>query len=260
LNKKGLTLVGSIMLIVVASIVIIGVTTFVIQSLSTVNTKQINTRCLYLAQAGIQNALYDYRFRAISQEGYFTLGTVNVNAENYFLLEATEADLLMVDTSQVRLSGKKKKKLDNFFLKNAAESPALIIDRMIVSWEGADMRKLKAIRLDRDRVWRNKGARSPVDADIKDFTLQASAPPILYPDNSLEFDRDMSRAKIEIVFVMFNGSRKKMVMYDNGVQQNYFNFSIRATGKVVNANGYRTLQAEYNALEGKVVHYTEVVN
>src|SRR3989344_5067006 len=72
-NNKGLTLATSIILLVFASTAVLSVTTFIIQRLSQAEMKHARTKAIYLAQAGIHNAIYFYRLN-----GYFTLGQTNL--------------------------------------------------------------------------------------------------------------------------------------------------------------------------------------
>lgn len=105
MNKKGITLITSIMLIVFASIAVVGTTVFIVQRLSLNEINLLRAKTLYLAQAGINGAVFSYRFRDLSGNGYFPLGQYNIDANNYFVLGADAADLLMVDTSNSQVGG-----------------------------------------------------------------------------------------------------------------------------------------------------------
>lgn len=105
LDKKGITLAASIILILFVSVSVLSVTTFIVQRFSQTRSKSISSRALYLAQAGIHNALYDFRYNDSLGTGYFLLGQTDVDAANYFIVGGTDADLLMVDTSLAYLGG-----------------------------------------------------------------------------------------------------------------------------------------------------------
>lgn len=100
-NNKGLTLATSIILIVFASTAVLSVTTFIIERLSQAEMKHAGTKALYLARAGINQALYSYR--TTGADAYFTPGTTII-PEGSFTLGGTtssgfDSDLLMVDTN-----------------------------------------------------------------------------------------------------------------------------------------------------------------
>lgn len=104
-HKRGVTLVTSVILIVFASGSVLSTTTFIVQRFSQNRAKLRRTQSLYLAQAGVHNAIYNFRFNAQAGNGYFSLGQTNVDTENYFVVGGTDADMLMVDTSQSYLGG-----------------------------------------------------------------------------------------------------------------------------------------------------------
>lgn len=103
--ERGITLVTSVILIVFASICVLSTTTFIVQRFSQNRVKLSRTRSLYLAQAGVHKALYDFRYNDTLGTGYFTLGRTDIDSENYFVVGGTDADLLMVDTSNAYLGG-----------------------------------------------------------------------------------------------------------------------------------------------------------
>ena len=97
LNKRGITLAVTVMLIVFTSIAVSGITIFIVQRLTQIEMKQFNARTLYLAQSGVHNAIYNYRFEDLTGDGYFSLGQTNIDVNNYFVVGGTAADMLMVD-------------------------------------------------------------------------------------------------------------------------------------------------------------------
>ncbi len=104
-DQRGITLAASIILILFVSVSVLSVTTFIVQRFSQTRSKSISSRALYLAQAGIHNALYNFRYNDSLGTGYFPLGQTDVDAANYFVVGGTAADLLMVDTSLAYLGG-----------------------------------------------------------------------------------------------------------------------------------------------------------
>lgn len=250
MNRKGIALIASIMLIVFASIAVLGVTTFIIQRLNLFEAKRINTSSIYLAQAGINQAVYKYRFNDIAANGYFSLGKTNIDADNFFVLGGSDSDFLMVKTSTSDLQNPNKTDLINLTLQNAVNSRNIVIDRMVVTWDKP--RNLRIIRINNSNVW-NGDASSPVNANITNFTLNTT--PTIYSINYLRFSGNMSGANISIQFIMTDGSTKTVAVYP---ASNKYLFTVKSTGKTVDSNIYRTIQADYNALTSKITDYEEI--
>lgn len=101
MQKKGITLVASIILIIFATITVLAVNTFVVQRLLQGESKRAGAGALSLAQAGVQKALYDFRLNAQTGNGYFSLGQTNIDADHYFVLGGVTSDVdwLWVDAS-----------------------------------------------------------------------------------------------------------------------------------------------------------------
>ena len=260
-DKRGMTLVASIMLIVFVSIAVLGVTTFIIQRLSQNETNLIKTASINLAQAGIHQALYDYRFHDIGlPNGYFTLGQTNIPGTNYyFVIGGTPVDLLMVNTSASIFTGGDT--LNNVILQNATNSQPIILDRMVVSWNvTTPLRRLRRIRVNLPpppgtwtTVWTGN-ALSPVNANITNVTLSNITPINTYPIR-LIFNSSGGINDVDINFVMIGLSQKSVDVY---VASPQFNFTVKATGKTTSSNIYRTIQAEYNAATSRIIDYEEI--
>lgn len=250
IGKKGITLIASIMLIVFASVAVLGVTTFIIQRLNLFEAKRIHLNSIYLAEAGINQAVYKFRFNDLATNGYFSLGKTNVDTGNFFVLGASDSDLLMVNTSVSNLQTPNNRDLINLTIQNSTNSRSITIDRMAVTWNNS--RKLKVIRINNSNVW-NGNSSSPVNANITNFTLNAA--PSIYSVNYLRFNDDMSEAVINIKFIMSDGSNKTVTVYP---ASNRYLFTIKSTGKSTDSNIYRTIQADYNVLTSKIEDYHEV--
>jgi hypothetical protein len=247
------------MLIVFAGITILSATTFIIQRLLLNEANRVRTRCIYLAQAGIHNAIYWYRFNALSTNGYFSLGPTAIDSANSFVLGATAGDLLMVNNANSSLgplSGPPPKRfssLSGLTMQNAADTDTVTIERMIVTWDNT--RDLQEIWIDSSMVWQGR-EQSPANCDITDFTLDAAAS--IYDIDSLKFDRDMSAATVNLGFVMSDGTSKNLTVYQAGQVLGDYCFRVKATGKTTGSNIYRSIQAEYNALSAKITDYREI--
>ena len=104
-SRSGFILLGVILLTVFASIVVGGITVFVVQRLAWSHVQQIQLADFYLAQAGIHQALYDFRDHDLSGPGYVSTGQTMLSGDQSFVIQGTDADFLMVDISQTELGG-----------------------------------------------------------------------------------------------------------------------------------------------------------
>lgn len=155
----------------------------------------------------------------------------------------------MVNTSTAALSNKNLD-LINLRIQNATNSKTITIDRMIVTWNNS--RTLEVIRINNKNVWTGNLA-SPADTNITNFTLNTT--PTIYSINYLSFSGSMTGATISIQFIMIDGTSKTLTVYP--ASQNY-SFTVKSTGKTTSANIYRTIEADYNALTGKITRYDEI--
>jgi hypothetical protein len=134
-KNKGIALVAAIMLIVFISIVVLGLTTFIVQWFSQLNADQINSKCLYLAQAGIQDAIYKVRSTYLNPSttyGTYTTGLSTVDTGETYRRGGAAADFLMVNTVTSTLSSAT---ISDARYQKATSSalPAMTIDRMIIT-------------------------------------------------------------------------------------------------------------------------------
>ncbi|MFA5260843.1 MAG: hypothetical protein WC450_06415 [Candidatus Omnitrophota bacterium] len=95
----------TVLLIIVASVSIYGITVFIVERLAASPTRAAHLETVYLAQAGIHQALYDFRSHDLAGGGYFSLGQTDVDSSRFFVIGGNQSDLLLVDTSQVFLGG-----------------------------------------------------------------------------------------------------------------------------------------------------------
>lgn len=239
------------MFIIFTSLAVLGVTTFIVQALSRSPVILTQTMSTYLAQAGIHYAIYQYRFG-----GSFPSGQVNIDANNYFVLNVSGGATLSVDASVSSLADNGKDIVD-VTIKNNSTTQSIIIDWMIVTWTGVSGRELRQIRIGQDTVFQSAhGESSPADADISDFTL---SPNTTYPINRLRFDGDMTGATVTVNFVMKDGSTTGDVqVYPANSSSSGGSYTILSTGKTTGSSIYRTIQAVYNSSTGKITGYGEI--
>lgn len=248
--SQGMALIAMVMLIVFVAIAVLGVSTFIIEGLRHAEARRQNVASAFLAQAGIHGSLYYFRFRDQSGNGYFTKGQTNIDAQNFFYVDATDADTLMVRTNQAAL-GNSDRDVTGLRIQNATNSNTITIDRIVVTWDNASL--LQQIRINGTNYWTGSAA-SPVNADLSpNFTLNTT--PTLYQINRLRFSAAMSGATITLQFIMTDGTTRTLTAYpasDNN------NFTVKAMGKTTLSNLYRTVRADYNALTGKIFDYEEI--
>jgi len=249
-NKNGMVLAAAVMLIIVAAVVVLGVTTFVVERLRQLEANQQETEAVYLAQAGIEAAVYNYRFRRQTGNGYFTLGQNFLEANRYYVLGGSDADLVMVDTSAAILSSNNRT-LSGLVMQNATNTRALTLDRMTVTWNNS--RRLSRIRINNGTVWSGNAA-SGVNALIRPQAVMDAVPT---QDNidELRFSGSMVGATVDVRFIMTDGSFKDVRVYP---ASNNFNFTVSATGQRTGSTIYRTARAVYNALTSKIIQHEDI--
>lgn len=237
------------MLIIFASIAVLGVTVFISEMLSRSSVIRTQSKCIYLAQAGIHNALFWFKEHDRTANGYFTLGRTNVDSQNFFVLGATAADLLMVNTSNSSIGGTGRRDLLGLRIQNATNSNTITIDRMIITWNNS--RILNQILINGSTVF-SGNLTSPANANITNFTLNTT--PTIYNINRVRFSGDMRGTTISIEFVMTDSSTRTLTVFP---ASNNYNFTLKSTGKTTSSNIYRTIKADYNALTSKIIDYDE---
>lgn len=240
------------MLIIFSSIVVLGITTFIVQRLLQHDTNLRMTRCIYLAQAGIHKAIYDYRVN-----GEVALGQENIDSDNYFVIGGSEGNLLIIDADNwywgptAGPKGKRYRQLLGVQIQNASNENTLTIVSMLVSWDNS--KKISTISIGGNEVWGGSSS-SPATCDINDFQLNPTG---TYDIDYLDFNGDMSGATINITFNMIDGSTQQVEMGPGGVI--YYNLlTISSTGKTVGTGIYRTIQADYNHSAAKITSYKEI--
>lgn len=248
-SNQGMVLAAAVMLIIFAAVAVTGVTVFVVQRLGQVGSEQEMIADVYLAQAGIEQAIYNYRFRDLTANGYFSLGQTAVDANHYYVLGGSAADLFMVDTTSAQLSGNSRSLL-GLQIQNATNTRSSTLDQMIVTWNTGG--RLTRIRIAGQTVW-NGNDFSPATALVRP-RLTLDTIPTIYPINEIRFNSSVAGANIDVRFVMTDGSFKDVRVYP---ASNNFNVVISATGKTSRSRIFRTMRAVYNARRARVVQYDE---
>lgn len=257
-NKKGIALIATVILIIFASFAVLGFSAFIFQRITYGQVVKVKTECLYLAQAGYNYAIYAYR-----NSGTFPSGQINIDANNYFVLNVTQgagtqADNLYVNPSASLLANSNRD-VRGVTIKNLSTSSSVTIDRIIVTWSGVPAsRRLTQIRINSSTRFNSaSGLASPANANLSpDFVLSANT---TYPIDWFRFNGSMSGATVYAQFVMSDGSTTSNIrIYPASPAVSSTNYTIKSMGKTVNSNIYRTIQTTYNTATGKVTDYHEI--
>jgi len=247
--NQGMVLAAAVMLITFAAIAVLGVTVFLVERLRQVDSEEAAKESVYLATAGIERAIYDYRFHDLTGNGYFSLGRTFVDGSRYFVIGGTMADLLMVDTSDAQLSGNNRT-LSGIDMQNATNTRSATISQMRVSWNNSA--HLTRIRIGNKNVW-SKDAASPVTATLSPQVTLDKVPSTV-SIAQMRFSSAMSGANIDVRFIMTDGSFKDARLFP---ASNNFNFTVPVTGKAAGSSVYRTVRAVYNARTGHIIQQEE---
>ncbi len=242
-----------VMLIVFATIAVVGVVAFIAQRLREQEPESVYVQTIYLAQAGVHDAAYFFRFHDSSANGYFTLGTTNIDANNSFVLSATAANLLMVNTSTSALTNGNNG-LGAWTIQNATNSNTITIATITVSWSGVPAtRRLSSIFLNNTSVWSTGGGTSGSTFNITDFTLNTT--PTIYGNNSLRFNGNMTGATANVTFNMTDGSSQTLTIFPASSNNK---FTVTSKGQTTGSSLFRSIQATYNAVNATITAYQEI--
>jgi len=252
-RHKGIALVAAVMLMVFATIAVMGVVIFITQRLRQQPAEETFLKTIYLAQAGVHKAIYDFRKNDLTLNGYFALGQTNIDANNYFVLSATPANLLMVNTSASILTNSNAR-VGGWTMQNATNSNTITVTiaTMTVSWSGVSGRTLSSIYLNNALKWSGSGA-SGTTFNITDFTLNTT--PTIYLNNTLRFSGSMLGATVNVTFNMTDGSSQALTIYPASSKNN---FTVTSRGQTTGSTLSRSIKATYNAANSTITSYQEI--
>lgn len=247
-KRKGLALIAAIMLIVFVSIAVLGLSVFIVRWFSQLNANQINSKCLYLAQAGIHDAIYKVRSTYLNPSttyGSYTTGLTTVDTNATYRRGGTAADFLMVNTagaswnsSTYILSGINVQKAIS------SATPVVTIASVNICWtkSSATARNINRVTIG-GTTWTYTIASATCPGNIIDGTdvvLSTSFVPL-----TIRWANSITLTNVTVQFNMTDGSTKTAVLWP--ASNNCF-FTIKSTGKVSGSNIYRTIQANYNLM------------
>ncbi|MBI4335523.1 MAG: hypothetical protein HY589_02600, partial [Candidatus Omnitrophica bacterium] len=199
----------------------------------------------YLAQAGVMDAVVDYR------DGGSWTAKENIQVgENRYYHVGRAANFLWVDASASQISGKK---LSRVPIKNINGSSSVTITRMTVSWTFGG--RIKKVSLGDESVWEGS-ASSGDNLDIEYFTMAAGAEHSGSDDQEWEFSKNVS-GTVVATFTFSDGSGRTVSLLSDGAPTNK-EFSITSTGEArANTTWRRTIEATYDTGTGAITSWQE---
>ena len=253
-KEKGFALIAVILLMIFVSIAAVSLASFLGESIMSNRVRLYRAKAVYLAQAGVNRAAFQYRNSDSGGRGTFTLGTYNVLTGEAVTTGANEGDLLMVDTRQAAVGLSGNSHLIGLMIKDATISRGIRIDRIIVAWNRST--RLTRIRINNKNLWSGNAA-SPANCNITDFSLSNNGQ--VYPLDYFRFSGNMSGATFDITFVMRDGSARQIVYNDATGSPRVYAFTVKSTGKRTAGSKtyWRTIKADYNAPTGRITNFIE---
>jgi len=246
-NKNGLALISAVMLIVFVSIAVLGLTTFIVQWFKQLDAEQINIKCLYLAQAGIQDAIYGVRSTYLNPSttyGSYTTGLTTVDTGETFRRGGTAADFLMVNTAGATwasptLSGIQLQKV------TSSATPTVTITSINICWTRSSSanRTVNRVTIGSTNytVSVSQAACPGNLANITDRTLSNAS----FVAFAIRWSGSITLTDVLVKFNMSDGSSKTVDLW---TLNNSCQFTINSTGKVAGYDNYRTIKATYDLM------------
>jgi len=299
-TRAGWLLVGLIVLISTVIIALASVTFFLTAHLRTTSLRQNQTKAIYLAQAGVMQAIYDFRFDDSLIAGTdtgFRLGEYRADtgafgpigsfpSNNVFILGGQAADFLLAAMIPTTFStpaapggcgGGTRHRLDTWTLRNvllsntSPDGMPLSFNQMAVSWfpvvggEGVIRVDLNGTSLD----WPSSGCTPAVSGTT--VTLNATqtvSPNTLWGTNRIWFATTNMNTKtwIELAFFMSDGSTRRARYVPGSPLTSSASFTVKSVGEVRQGpfpfSVWRRLQAEYrlNDDDANVSNLQEIGN
>ena len=277
LHDKGWLLVGLIILISAVILALAGITFFLTEHLRTISLRQNQTKAIYLAHAGLMQAIYDFRTSAGGNG--FTPGTYDavpgdagapgLGDDDVFIIGGEAADFLLAAMIPATLNltnanpgggcggGTPRNRLEGWTLRNVRLDSAISFNQVIVTWN-APTAGQGVVRLDFNgnaADWTAPGCNpfaSGVPIPVPTQTINAGS---FWDTNRVWFATDTmgSQAWIELAFVMTdnpNPSSTRRARFVIGTPTaSSASFTIKSIGEVRSSSfpftTWRRLQAEY---------------
>lgn len=262
MKHKSFALISTVLIVTIISIVVLGLSFFIIETHRKLITTEHNLKSIYAAETGAHKTVYDY-----TKNNQLILGQQNIAGSESYEISATDAGVLMVDTSKskskIRVHIKKMgiyfAEIETSLSNLISNDREVVIDRLKVTW--FDDTGLFRVKIRNQNVWGGlvEQSDSPAEIDINDtaigngnYTLELSFVFILGVSDPF-LDQPVS-----VEFFMTDGSSKMIQIYPKGVgstAQN--NFTFRSTG--ISSSGsvsvQNTVEVNYNTKQNLVSDY-----
>ena len=275
--QQGWLLVGLIVLISAVLIGLVGITFYLTEHLRTTSLRQNQTRAVYLAQAGVMQAIYDFRFNTGGNA--LTLGTYDavpgdagapgLADDDVFILDGQAADFLLAATipgtfgsgSESGCGGTSRHRLNSWTLRNVITNaaPAVSFSQMAVSWSSPVAGSEYVVRVYLNGTgsadWPSSGCGSAVTG-ASGVTLTLNSTQTIPSASSWGTNRIVfattnmnTKSWIELAFFMTDGSTRRVRFLPANTAASSANFTIKSVGEVRQGvfpfSVWRRLQAEY---------------
>ncbi len=279
-SPGGWLLVGLIVLISAVVLAMAGTTSLLTEHLRLINLRRHQTQAIYLAQAGIMQAIYDFRFDGPgSVDGQnIRLGEYPVPADtgapgtsddDVFILGGEAADFLLIAMIPGSLATTNaggscgsvaRHRLENWTLRNVLQSSTppdgmpISFSQMAVSWNPVGPGE-GPVRIDlggSSADWRSAGCApvaSGVPIPLPQQTIVPGAP--FWGTNRVWFATTTMHTKtwIELAVTLSDGSIRRARFLPANPTGSSASFTIKAVGEVRRGQfpfvAWRRLQAEY---------------
>lgn len=254
-EKKGITLVTAVILIVFASAIALSTATFITQRFSQSTVYSFRDKCIYLAQAGLHYAIYQYRSTATPYSGTVS----NIDGNNGYAVVATTgggSGTFVVNSTNANLSNSNTYIVNDTVTNNS--SSAVVVNQITVTWTKSP-KTLKDILINNVTVWSGGISTSPAVCPVSNFTIPANT---TYNITRVRFNSSMGgETNATILFQFTDGSTAgSCIIYpkQNSTCSKSGNLTIKSMGKAAGSTAYRSIQATYNTATGHISRCTEI--
>jgi len=254
MKRKGFTLIGVLVVVVLMSVVALGIVVYIFEDLRLSISNINQEKALYMAQAAIMLAIVDYEDGTL----WDSAQNVNPTGEFYYHL-GRDANFLQVDASAPSISAGT---LDTIPIKNVNASASITITQMIVEWDFGG--NITEVTLGGTSVWSGT-ATTGQTLDITDFVITSGTAYTTATDQAWTFANSAS-GDIVVTFIFSDSSTYKLYLTKDSsgitVSGNH-EFSITATGEIrsgANVEARRTLVATYDDGTNEITSWQETQN
>ncbi len=272
--EQGWVLVGLIVILSSVFTAMSGVSLTLAESRRVLSLRENEIEAISLAQAGVMQALYDFRQGTGVRLGLQPDYTVDAGSlsgqsdDDVFILGNEQANGPMADFLLVNMKPGSfattgggssvcgsRNRFQSWVVRNvlANGGSSLVIDRMAISWSPNLGEGVLSIRLQNNNtVWTTPSCTTPPGSGTSiNITDRAISPGQRWTDNRIYFTLDMSSKEwIRVDFTMSDASTRSS-RYEPGISNRSADFTIRSIGEVRKGAFpfvlWRRLQAEYRA-------------